>query len=546
MAIANKARTHSGLDQYTGTWDEEAVVHLLKRTLFGSTVEDVNYFKSKSMSDAVDEILDIDYSAPSPPINNYNDSMNDPNVSPGQTWVNDYNGSLNNFRTRSFKSWWMGQMINQDRTIREKLVLFWTNLFSTETNVFNWSNFAYKQNAMIRANCGKNFRDLIYGISVDAAMLIYLNGYRNTKTAPDENYARELQELFTLGKGPGSQYTENDVIEAARVLTGWRINFSTGEVYFNPAVHDTDNKSFSTFYSDKVIFGKSGTDGANELDELIDMILLEDEVGKYIARRLYRWFVYYEIDEETETNIITPLGAMLQSNNYEIKPVLEALFKSEHFFDVSHRGAIIKSPIDFLVGYMRLFDVSNNNFTHPNNSTLNNKFPTSSNYVEQYYLWFLLQNFASLHQQNIMDPPSVAGWPAYYQIPNFHELWVNSDTLPNRNEATDALTLIGYRSGNFKLQADTVRFAAKFATVADPNDFIDDLLMHFHTLEVSQDQKDYMKSVLLYGQTQDYYWTNAWNDYANNPNDINKRNLVETRLKLLLKYLMNLSEFQLS
>jgi hypothetical protein len=295
-----------------------------------------------------------------------------------------------------------------------------------------------------------------------------------------------------------------------------------------------------------VIFGQSGSAGANELDELIDMILMQDEVSKYIARRLYRWFIYYEIDETTETNVIGPLAEILRNNNYEIKPMLEALFKSEHFFDLENRGGIIKSPVDFLIGYTRVFDISNNNYQHPTDNTKHIIFPGSSDYVEQYYMWFLIQYYASLHQQNIMDPPSVAGWPAYYQIPNFHEIWINSDTLPNRNEVTDYLTLTGIGYQGFRIQVDTVRFAAKFSSVSNPNDFIDDLLMFLHTLEVSQDQKDYMKSVLLYGQTQDYYWTNDWNAYVSDPNNVSKRTAVETRLKLLFKYLMNLAEYQLS
>ena len=113
---------------------------------------------------------------------------------------------------------------------------------------------------------------------------------------------------------------ETDVIEAARVLTGWRINFTTGEVYFNPAAHDEGNKAFSGFYNDAVIFGQTGTAGADELDDLIDLILAQDEVAKFIARKLYRWFVYYEIDETTEANVISPLADILRNNNYEIKP----------------------------------------------------------------------------------------------------------------------------------------------------------------------------------------------------------------------------------
>ena len=148
----------------------------------------------------------------------------------------------------SFKRWWTGELINHDRTVREKLVMFWHNHFATQTDVYNWPNYAYDYTALLRANASKNFKTLTKLVTLDAAMLVYLNGDRNTKVAPDENYSRELQELFTLGKGPNSNYTESDVIEGAKILTGWRINRSTGAVYFDATKHDTANKTFSSFY----------------------------------------------------------------------------------------------------------------------------------------------------------------------------------------------------------------------------------------------------------------------------------------------------------
>ena len=188
-------------------------------------------------------------------------------------------------------------------------------------------------------------------------MLRYLNGYVNTASAPDENYARELQELFTLGKGPAVQYTEADVRTAARVLTGWRINTTNYTSYFDATRHDTAAKVFSSFYGGKTITGKTGAAGATETDELIDMIFLKDEVSKFICRRLYRWFVYYKIDAAVELNIIEPLAKIFRDNNYEIKPVMRALLQSEHFYDVLNQGCLIKSPVDLIVGHLREFAV---------------------------------------------------------------------------------------------------------------------------------------------------------------------------------------------
>ena len=150
MATQSKARTNSGINPYSGVWDQAAIVHLLRRVHFGIRKEDLDYFKTKSLNETVAEILTIDYTPPSPPINNYNDNTTDPTIPAGSTWVNDYNGVLNGLRMRSFKSWWGGEIINHDRTIREKMVLFWHNHFSTQADVYNWANFGYQHNALLR------------------------------------------------------------------------------------------------------------------------------------------------------------------------------------------------------------------------------------------------------------------------------------------------------------------------------------------------------------------------------------------------------------
>jgi uncharacterized protein (DUF1800 family) len=531
MSTSKTTRTTSGIAAFSGSWDTSAILHLLKRVHFGVTKEDLDYFKNLTMAQAVSEILTINYTPPSPPINNYNDTAPDSMVPAGSTWINDYNGLLNGQRLGSYKMWWAGQIINQDRTIREKMVVFWHNHFATQTEVVSWANLAYKHNALLRNDCLKNFRALTKDVTLDPAMLIYLNGEKNTKAAPDENYSRELQELFTLGKGPNSQYTEQDVIAGARVLTGWRIDKTVGTTYFQENRHDTADKQFSSFYNNTVITGKSGASGATEVDDLLDMIFTKNEVSMYLVRKLYRFFVYYDIDETTETNVIAPLAAIFKANNYEIKPVLEALFQSEHFFDVANRGAIIKSPADFTYGVCRTFDIQ----------LLDN-----SQYVDLYRQWFLLAYSCGLMQQDLGDPPSVSGWPAYYQIPQYHELWINSDTLPNRNKVTDVLAVSGHGSGNYRIKIDAAHFTKKFSSASDPTSLIDDVLALFHTLPVEQAQKDYMKTILLAGQINDSYWTTAWNDYKANPNDNTKYNVVNTRLSLLYKYMMNLSEFQLS
>src|SRR4051812_47350170 len=138
-------------------------------------------------------------------------------------------------------------------------------------------------------------------------MLRYLNGYLNTNTAPDENYGRELQELFTVGKGADNAsplFSEADVKAAARVLTGWTLNINTNSAVFIPSRHDTSNKPFSSYYNNTTVTGRTGTTAGDlELDDMLAMIFSNNDVALHICRKLYRWFVYYDIDAATETNV---------------------------------------------------------------------------------------------------------------------------------------------------------------------------------------------------------------------------------------------------
>jgi uncharacterized protein (DUF1800 family) len=534
-APARTFRTESGLNPYAGPWTKNEVQHLLKRTLFGSTKADTTYFLGLSISAAVDALLNPTAALPAPPVNDYSPGTADASVAAGATWINNptTDGPLNTARNASFKKWWTGVMINQDRSIREKLTLFWANHFGTETNTIGISHFIYGHNALLRQNCLGNFKQLVKSVTTDAGMLIYLNGYLNTASAPDENYARELQELFTLGKGSTVAYTEDDVRTAAKVLTGWRINPTTYAVYFDPTKHDTTSKQFSSYYGNTVVAGQAGANGALETDALITMIFAKDEVSKFIVRCLYRWFVYYTIDAGTETNVIEPLAAIFRTNNYDIKPVLSALFKSEHFFDVLNQSCLIKSPVDNVISCLREFGV-----VFPN---------TTTEYADAYGMWNYIHNWLFTQGQDIGDPPNVSGWPAYYQAPQFHEIWINSDTLPKRNQFTDIMVNNGYTRNGKKIIIDPIAFSQTLSNPADPNVLIDDALAILYRVPLSAASKQTIKEqILLSNQTQDYYWTNAWNAYIVNPTDPASLSIVSTRLKSLYQYLMNLSEYQLS
>jgi uncharacterized protein (DUF1800 family) len=525
-------RTSSGLRKYSPILENAGIHHLLKRTLFGVNKKDIDMLNGKGINEALDLLLTAS-PEPLPPVNNYNDSnFTDPNVPAGQTWVKAvYDGNANGRRISSFKSWWTGLMLHQETSIHEKMVLFWHNHFATETVDINDARYIYKHNALLRTHALGNFKQLVKEISLDPAMLRYLNGYLNNKNSPDENYARELQELFTLGKGPKSNYTESDVKAAAKVLTGYTVNATTISSSFDPNRHDTSNKQFSSFYKNAVINGQTGTNGALEMDQLLNMIFQQEEVALYICRRLYRFFVYYEIDEATETNVIAPLAQTFRNNNYEIKPVLRALFSSEHFFDPLNRACMIKSPVDFCVGLCREYNIL---------------FPIATDYVNQYYMHDYIRTQASNMQQNLGDPPSVAGWSAYYQEPQFHELWINADTLPRRNQFSDIMIGNGYTRNGKKINIDILTFADSLSDPSDPNKLINDSLSIIYSIEVTQSVKDFLKSILLSGQSTDSYWTAAWLTYKSNTGIVVNRTIVLTRLQSMFKYLMNLPEYQLS
>jgi uncharacterized protein (DUF1800 family) len=519
--------TDSGLTPYNGTWTINEVAHLLKRTMFGAKKADIDYFLGLSPGQAIDELLG-NSSTPAPPLRDYGlieDTegifYDDLGVAQGQPWVNDPNmasaeqirGNINSLRQASLKKWWAGLIINQVRSIQEKMVLFWHHHFSVQESEVENSQFLYRHHNLLRTHAMGNVKTLAREVTIDPAMLLHLNGYLNSKQAPDENYAREFQELFTIGKGPDSAYTENDVIAAARVLTGWRINDDPLSSYFDSSAHDTGSKSFSAFYNNTSIAGS--TDGNQELDAFVSMIFSTTEASRFFVRKIYKWFVYYNIDDATEANVIAPLATILRDNNYEVLPMLTALFKSEHFFDPLNQACYIKNPFDIIVGTLREFSVP---------------FPVYTDYTTGYPLFNSVYQNAADMQQQLLQPPDVAGWPSYHQDPMNYELWVNSNSLPRRANFTDALV-------NDQV-IDVRAFAGYSTNPADPDQLIKDVTALLLRYPLSANSKDYVKTKFLLNNTTDNtIWTNAWNG--------NNTTVINTSLKDLFKFIMNLPEFHL-
>lgn len=534
------SRTSTGLEPYAGTWDFEEAAHLLRRTTFGATRPDTASILQITPGEAVDLLL-ADVPLPDPPLNV---NSLDTGVPVGQTWVtapysdpNNPNYNPDGSRNASLKSWWIGLMLSQGISLREKMVLFLHNHFVSESADVGDSRFMYKQQALLRQYAWGNFKELARLVTLDPGMLRYLNGNTNTKTNPNENHARELQELFTIGKGPEiapgnyTNYTEDDVKAAARVLTGWRDSRTDINSYFTPTRHDPNDKQFSPAYGNTVITGRADATGAAEVDDLINMIFAQAETARFICRKLYRWFVYYVIDDAAEANVIAPLADLLRSNNYELKPVLSALLKSAHFFDPANVGCMLKNPIDVTIGVMRQFNVV---------------FPAADNLITQYGMWDYVRARASSMQLNLCDPPNVAGWPAYYQEPQFYEIWINTDTLQRRNQFTDRfIGNTGYTLNGVQIVIDPIAVADATSDPSDPNVLIDEAARLMFAIPITPNQKAFLKDTLIPGLP-DYEWTAEWASYKSDPTNAIKLSAVKSKLQALLKFMMNMAEYQLS
>jgi uncharacterized protein (DUF1800 family) len=520
-------------EKYTGSFGKEEKKHLLSRTLFGHTIKNLNDVQNLNLDQTI-ALLFADNPLIEPPVNHYESQNADTTGIPlGKTWVKAAygDGTINSRRVTSVRGWWMRNMHTQSINIKEKLILFWHNHFATEQPDYDDARFAFAYEEVLRTYASGDFKKMVKAITLDPAMLLYLNGHRNTKAAPDENYARELQELFTLGKGPNSKYTEDDVKAAAKVLTGFRADRDKVGYLFQQGNHDTADKTFSSFYGGKVIKGRTGADGEKELDELLDMIFAQTEVSKYIIRRLYSFFFYFDITPQIEEKFITPIASIFKQNNYQLAPTLKAMFSSKHFFDVNLRGAMIKSPLDHVVGALRF---------------LNPSFPKESMLYEYVTIYRDMASEADKAQQVLMSPPNVAGWPAYYQEPVFHEIWVNSTTLMQRVRFTDTLINKGFKKNNESILFNPISFLKTLDNPQDPVKLMDELEFNLLHIKMNATLKSQLKTdILLAGQASDYYWTDLWNEATKTPNN-NNVSMVTSRLNKLLTYITSLPEYQLS
>lgn len=514
------------LQPVSGNLDMAQARHLLSRCLFGAKKSEVDSLVGKSIPAAMDILMQAP-ATPAPPITY---DVLDVEAPPGSTWVDTpYNSTYNTYRLRSLRSWWMGQMMQQGISLAEKMVLFWHNHFVTETETVKVANFLYQYNQVLRKYALGNIRQMVKDITVNPAMLVYLNGESNKATAPNENYGRELFELFTIGKGPliaegnYTNYTETDIREAAKVLTGWKISRPNSNSYYDASRHDKTTKTFTE------AFGKTSipNNEAEEYKLLVDMIFSKKETARYITRKIYRWFMYYQIDPAVEEQIIGPLSNTLFNSNYEIKPMLVQLLSSGHFFSSDYYGAMIKNPLDFTIGLYRKCEIK-----------------LSTILTTNYEMWNEIYNSCRNMEMALGDPPDVAGWPQYYKEPSYYELWVNSATVPRRTSFTDSYCASGLTKAGYKFVIDPFAVVALVENPEDAVALLNGLARILLPVGLSGAQLEQLKEVLIPGLP-DSTWTFEWNKYLGNPNNATQKSVISKKLLAVLKAILRMPEFYL-
>ena len=528
LATVKTTTTLGTLNPYSGTWGIEQAAHLLRRTTFGPTHTQIKQAVTDGLNSTVNQLL-MPQPMPDDPI--YYDYDDDPQGGIGTSWIEFANNvDHRNGRNRSMRGWSMKVIRESGISIREKMTLFWHNHFVVANTTDPRMRFHYIN--FLRENALGNFRTLVEGITIDPSMLVYLNGTQNTKNAPNENFARELMELFTLGKGesagPGdyTTFTEDDVVELARALTGWRFrdlddttNTLIGAKYQSNRHDDTDKQLSHRFNNIVITNG-----GDEEYKTVIDIILQKDEVSRFMSRNIYRWFVGAGIDTDIEANIIEPMAQLMRDNNYEIEPVVRALLLSDHFYEATQIGCMINHPIDFLFKMINSLEIP---------------FPTDVNL--QYLIHKKIFNFLTPLEMVLFSPPDVAGWKAFYQTPQYYRFWINAVTLQRRTELVDRL-LQGFNTMGFRTEIDVLAITASLDNPSDPNALINELAQILLPSPLAQEQMDALKDILIPGLP-DFEWTVEYSDYASGNTTLEAA--VESQLKALFGAMLKMPEIYL-
>jgi len=550
------------LTPLSGQLGIQRAAHLLRRATFGPTAGDIDTFKVKTAAEAVTALFANAGSLPipDPPIDTKT-SITWVDVKPSD--ANSNEGDLQNF----FKGWFIAQMVGSglDSSLtlrysaREKVVFFIHTVLTAITSKIDSSRALYYQNILFRefaldkdSDEKITFKELTKLVSTSNAMLRLLDGNLNVVGSPNENYARELLELYTIGRGLEGHvpetteqgdyyvYKEQDVQAAARVLSGWDFDddFTPDPVTDrrgggkvrggddNASSHDNAPKVFSDRFdgtiiqrpTDQVEFPGTNATKATALDEvsqLIDMIYSKRETAMNICRRIYRFYVYHDITEDIDNNIISPLADTFAANDFKLQPVLEELFSSQHFYEAGgvvtddNFGSIIRSPLDLMLGTYRMFDI-----TLPDYKTAPADLYTRTNEM--------LRQLSNMGM-NFYEPYDVAGYDAYHQYPIFHRAWISTnwltqryqfikDLLPSMMASPDAPRIDSFQFVFNKIPSSRARIAS---------DLIQDLVRYFlprpeKDTELTEARLNYFKKVFLeefqIDADPEGRWTTRWDD----------------------------------
>ena len=538
----------ASLTPLSGVFGRRQAAHLLRRASYRYTKAKVDELAALPASQAVAKLL-----APNP-LQMTQPVYDDPTVDPvtNTTWLLPPGLPLPTddfILTRYIMGWWINEALF-DSGIVHKMTFFFHQYMPVTANSFGNGHF-FDYLSLLRWGAIGNFKKLATKIVTDNCMLRYLNNQQNTRNNPNENFAREYLELFTIGKGPQigpgdyTNYTEDDIIQAAKVFTGFRVRgnrdvqdtetgIPRGDVQLNQ--HDTGQKMFSAHFQGTKINGGTTVAGMwQELNSFVDMVFAQPEVSRNFCRRLYRWFVSRNITAEIESDIIEPLALSFRTGNYEILPVLQQLLQSQHFFDADDSnntdeivGGMIKSPLELTLQSISFFNIP---IPSP---TLN---PTL-HYV-QFYSNSMINRILNTAGLTIFLPSDVAGYSGYYQEPEFSRQWFNSSTIISRYKLPNML-LTGKQgfganpNANIFIKLNIAPWTKNSGFFSNPSDaytLVQELIDYMLPESIDTDRFFYFLNTVFLDGLPAADWTYEWNNYLSTGN--------ETEVKIPLERLIN-------
>ena len=490
------ARTDATLAPYAGEWGVAQAAHLVRRTSVGARRADVVAALTRlNAPNAVGALVSAAQARPLPDAPPWADQTD--------------GGGQNVLWLYEWQRAWYAEMM--DGGLREKMALFWHDHFATGHAVYEHAAFAVDYLTFLRARALGPFRDLLLGIGKTPAMLRFLDNDTNVAGDLNENYAREILELFSMGQtGPGgaANYTQADVVEAARALTGWVVNTAQVRGDFVPARHDAGPKT---------VFGQAVAPGANgraDHDALVDHILAHraGAVAHFLAGKLYAWFVH----PVPNAGVVAALAARLQGSGLDVADAVGALLTSAHFYSADVVGARLKSPVELALGLARELEL-----------------PATPALLER------TRETTERMGQEVLNPPSVEGWPGY-DDPLEYRSWITTGSVPERRGLADEAVL---SDGAFP-DYDPLALVDRISDRTDPYVVARDLAAHLVALPMSAHATDALaEQTLLNGVPESYerpYRVSFWAEIA-----VGDGAAARQRVRELLLALVNLPEYQL-